>query len=145
MTRRAGLAYLASLAAALAFAAWTYLTLATDALDPLDATSRTPPPDLMAWQGQVLAAIAVLTLPVVVTVVVGVLAVWAARRRLHNLAWAMGIGAPLTWGATNIAKTVVARPRPNPRSASRFTGKIACRLSRLATDTNATPPDGRPP
>lgn len=113
MTRRAGLAYLASLAAALAFAAWTYLTLATDALDPLDATSRTPPPDLMAWQGQVLAAIAVLTLPVVVTVVVGVLAVWAARRRLHNLAWAMGIGAPLTWGATNIAKTVVARPRPD--------------------------------
>ena len=31
-----------------------------------------------------------------------------------------------------------------PRSASRLTGKIMCRLSRLATETNTWPDVGRP-
>lgn len=112
MTRRAGLAYLATVAAALAFAAWTWLALGTRALAGLDATSDAPAPDPWSWTGQVLAAIAVVTMPAVLWTVVGVLVVWAARRRLHNLAWAMGLAIPLTWGAVTLAKQLAGRPRP---------------------------------
>ena len=112
MTRRAGVAYLIALAAAAAFGLWTWLTLATTALTPLDATSFAPGVTRDSWAGQVLAAIAVVTTPTVAYVALGALTVWAVRRRLHNLAWASGISIPLLWGATTLAKQVVARPRP---------------------------------
>lgn len=105
------MAWLAALAAAAAFAVWTALTL-SGALAALDAPSATPPPDLLSWPGQVLAAIAVVTMPVVAVIGLGILAVWAFRRKLHNLAWAMGIAGPLSWGLTTLAKNLLARPRP---------------------------------
>lgn len=112
MTQRAGLAYLTTLAAGLAFAGWTWLALATDLLGPLDAAARTPGPDPWSWAGQVLAAIAVVTAPAVLHVALAILTVWAVRRRLHNLAWAVGLTMPLVWGTTTLAKTLASRPRP---------------------------------
>lgn len=107
-----GLAPVAFLAAALAFALWTWLALGTGAFAAADAASLTPGVDVASPWGQILAAIAVVTVPAVQFVGLGVLAVWAARRRLTNLAWASGLAIPLTFGATQLAKTTFARVRP---------------------------------
>ena len=55
---------------------------------------------------------AVVTAPAVLHVALAILTVWAVRRRLHNLAWAVGLTMPLVWGTTTLAKTLASRPRP---------------------------------
>lgn len=112
MRRRFGLAHVATLGLAVAFVVWTFLTLRTTAFARADATSLTPGVDAASPPGQVLAAIAVVTTPVVMYTLLAGLAVWAGRRRLTNLAWAAGLSIPLAWGSTQIVKLWVRRPRP---------------------------------
>ena len=67
----------------------------------------------MGTRGQILAAIAIVTTPTVVYTVLAAVTFWAARRRLHNLAWAMGASIPLGWGGAQLVKALVRRPRPD--------------------------------
>lgn len=109
--RRAGLAYLMAGAGAVAFALWTWV-VSTGVLAPLDAGSLTPGPDPASASGQIMAAIAVVTAPVVQYVVMAGLILWAVRRRLHNLAWASGATIVLVAAGSVGMKAWVARPRP---------------------------------
>lgn len=112
MTRRAGLALGATLVVAGCFALWTWLSLRTSAFASLDAMSLTPAPDVLSLEGQVLAGIALVSLPAVQAVGALALLVWAVRRRLQNVAWAIGMAIPFTWAGSTIAKALAGRPRP---------------------------------
>lgn len=113
MKRRIGLAHVALVATAVAFALWTWLVLGTSTFAAVDAASRRPGVDPMGTRGQILAAIAIVTTPTVVYTVLAAVTFWAARRRLHNLAWAMGASIPLGWGGAQLVKALVRRPRPD--------------------------------
>nr|NLI51681.1 phosphatase PAP2 family protein [Propionibacterium sp.] len=95
----------------LAFAAWT-LSARTRFLAELDATSLTPGVSLADGWGQLMAALSFLLHPAVTYTVVGVLSVWAWRRRLRNLAWALAATIPLGVGSERLLKSLVARERP---------------------------------
>lgn len=112
MRRRFGLAHVAAAVGAVAFGLWTWLTLGTTTFAAIDATSLRPGVDVMSARGQILAAIAVVTTPVVVYTLLAGVTVWAARRRLHNLALAIGLSIPLAWGGSTLLKLTVQRARP---------------------------------
>ncbi len=98
---------------AVAFAVWTWLTLGTTTFATIDGFSRRPGIDPMGARGQILAAIAIVTTPTVVYTLLAGTTFWAARRRLHNLAWAIGLSIPLGWGGAQVAKMLARRPRPD--------------------------------
>ncbi len=98
---------------AIAFALWTWLTLGTTTFATIDAFSQRPGIDPFGARGQILAAIAIVTTPTVVYTVLAGVTLWAARRRLHNLAWAVGMSIPLGWGGAQLTKLLVRRPRPD--------------------------------
>ena len=85
MGRHVGYAQGIALALAAAFAGWTWLTLRTSALRSVDAASLSPGVPAGSPFGQVLAAVAILTTPVVVFVA---LVLWrtADLRTLMGLA-----------------------------------------------------------
>lgn len=97
---------------ALAFALWTWLALTTTTFTALDATSLTPGVSLDEGWGQLTAALSFLLHPVVAYTVLGGLAMWAWRRRLLNLAWAIALAIPLGVGSERLLKLLVARERP---------------------------------
>ncbi len=99
---------------AIAFALWTWLTLGTTTFATIDAFSQRPGIDPFGARGQILAAIAIVTTPTVVYTVLAGVTLWAARRRLHNLAWAVGMSIPLGWGGAQLTKLLVRRPDPTP-------------------------------
>lgn len=107
---------------AAAFALWTWLALSTGVFARPDAAANTPGVDPASPAGQVLAAIAVVTTPVVSYCGLAVLTLWAARRHLHNLAWAIGLSIPLAWGGSQLAKVLVHRPGP-PTAAALITAE----------------------
>ena len=113
MGRHVGYAQGIALALAAAFAGWTWLTLRTSALRSVDAASLSPGVPAGSPFGQVLAAVAILTTPVVVFVALAGFSSWAARRRLRNLAWAGGLSIPLTWGTVQMLQLAFRRPRPD--------------------------------
>ncbi|MEL4503449.1 diacylglycerol kinase family protein [Luteococcus sp. H138] len=102
------------LAAALAlFIFWTWLTLCTDALAPLDALS-------LSWRlapgseaAQVWTAISIATLPGVFATILVLIAGWAWRRRLRNLALGLVLAVLLSWGGNFLLKRIFTRPRPS--------------------------------
>jgi len=112
MTRRIGNSTAIAVAGVFAFSLWTWLSLRRQAFAGLDAASLTPGVDARSPWGQVLAAAALVTTPVVLYVALASLAWWAARRRLSNLAWGVGLSIPLTWAAIEAIKAAVRRPRP---------------------------------
>ncbi|WP_342372358.1 diacylglycerol kinase family protein [Propioniciclava soli] len=112
MRAKIGPAHVFFLVTTALFILWTWLTLGTSALAGLDALSDGPGVDPASPWGQVLAAIAVVTVPVVQFVGLALLAFWASRRRLNNLAWAAGLAIPFTFGAYQGLKALFARPRP---------------------------------
>ncbi len=97
---------------ALAFALWTWLSLDTPTFAALDATSLTPGVSLDEGWGQLMAAVSFLLHPVVAYTTIGVLAAWAWRRRLRNLAYALALAVPLGVGSERLLKALVARERP---------------------------------
>lgn len=112
MTRRAPTAAIATAVAAILFALWTFLALRTDAFGALDSASTTPGVDPTSDWGQILAAVSIVTAPAVVFVALATMTVWAARRRLRNLAWALGTSVVLAWAAIESVKPTFRRPRP---------------------------------
>jgi diacylglycerol kinase family enzyme/membrane-associated phospholipid phosphatase len=97
---------------ALVFAVWTWLSIESTAFAALDATSRTPPVSLDEGWGQLMAALSFLLHPVVAYTTLGVLAAWAWRRRLRNLAFALLVSVPLGVGSERLLKALMARERP---------------------------------
>ncbi len=99
----------------LAFALWSWLTFSTTDLAALDATSTSPGVDLAGGWGQLTAALSFALHPFASYAAVVILAVWAARRRLRNLALALAIAAPLGWGSERLLKLAFGRERPANR------------------------------
>ena len=112
MNRRIGVAPAAALTAAVLFVGWTWLTLHTDALARLDAASLGPGVDVTSAWGQILAAFALVSSPYVVYPVLAGFALWAFRRRLSRLGWAMiasiAVGSIGAWAL----KALFGRRRP---------------------------------
>lgn len=96
---------------ALVFLVWTWLVLAgaLDALDRATLFSGLAPGSAAA---QIWAAIAIVTWPAVPYAAAAILGIWAHRRRLRNLAYALWLVIPLAWGSHLGLKALVARPRP---------------------------------
>lgn len=92
-----------------AFLLWTLLL---PHLEGLDALWPWEPPAQEHWLGQVGSAIAIVTSPNLVFAVLLVIAFWASRRQLTGLAAALVTGVALTFGASLLAKELVARERP---------------------------------
>ena len=122
MNRRIGVAPAAALTAAVLFVGWTWLTLHTDALARLDAASLGPGVDVTSAWGQILAAFALVSSPYVVYPVLAGFALWAFRRRLSRLGWAMiasiAVGSIGAWAL----KALFGRPRP-PDAAALITAE----------------------
>ncbi len=99
-------------ASTIALCLWTWLALGTDVLAPLDHHSHQAmlQPDSPA--AQIWAAIAIVTYPVVLAVVMTGVAIWAWRRRLRNLGNALLVSMALAWGGNWLLKQLFERPRP---------------------------------
>lgn len=112
MRRPFAVPLLMSSALGASFIAWTWLALGTGVLSAWDASVLTPGVSLQTGWGQVTAALSFVFNPWVVYPVLLVLAGWAWRRRLRNLAWALLLAAPLGASSSIILKTQFGRPRP---------------------------------
>lgn len=112
MTRKVGVAPASALVSGILFVLWTILTLRTSAFAGLDALSAGPGIDAGSYIGQILAAFAIASSPYVVYAVVAGFALWAYRRRLSRLTWAM-LASIVVGGAGGYAlKLLFARLRP---------------------------------
>lgn len=110
--RRPGLAPTAMVVMSLLFALWSWLTFSTGLFASFDATSLAQTVGPMSAWGQILAGIALITTPAVLSLGLAAATFWAGRRRLNHLAWAMGLAIPLVWGGSYLMKLVFHRQRP---------------------------------
>lgn len=94
----------------LAFGLWTAAT-AAGLLDRLDASVRVSAVDPRSTGGQLAEGFALLTHPFGLFALIGLLAVWAHRRRLRRLALALGLST-LGLPTTLLVRELEARPRP---------------------------------
>lgn len=95
-----------------AYVAWTTAAV-SGLLDRLDrAVLLDPPLDPAGGPFQVLASIGVVGAPVVLYAGLVVLAWWAYRRRLRELAWAILLAGVLSWAGIEVAKATLRMPRP---------------------------------
>ena len=101
------------IASTVAFAIWTWIALGTTWLTGLDDLSRTHRLTPGSPAAQVWAAISIVTLPGVLATGMLLVSMWAWRRRLRNLAWALVLSTALAWGGNHVLKAVFARPRPS--------------------------------
>lgn len=97
---------------AVAYAVWSVLTLHTQLLGGLDAAVAPPHVLLTSPLGQVAAAVALVTWPMLLYLVLLGTAVWAVRRRLRNLAVALLVAVVLAWGGEALTRQLIGRPRP---------------------------------
>jgi len=96
-----------------AFAGWTVLVVDTGLLSGLDASTRPPPIDVLSPVGQIAAAVALLTMPALVSLSLVGVALWAFRRRLRRLSAALLTSVVLGWGGSALLRLLVSRPRPS--------------------------------
>lgn len=94
-----------------AYTLWTLL-VAAGVFDAIDQRTLAPGLPATSTAAQIWAAIAIFTTPVVMYATLAVLAVWAFRRRLRNLAYALLLAIPLGWGSARVFKALFARERP---------------------------------
>lgn len=99
-------------AALVSFALWTWLALGTTLLSRLDALSQTWRLVPGSQAAEVWTAIAVVTLPGVFGTILVLIAGWAWRRRLRNLAVGLVLSVLLAWGGNHLLKRLFTRPRP---------------------------------
>ncbi|MCC2594558.1 phosphatase PAP2 family protein [Tessaracoccus sp. OS52] len=107
--QRARFTVFSAVAFAVAFTVWSLLL---PALDGVDGLWRLSPPPEQHWLGQIGSAIAIVSLPVVIYVVLLGLALWASRRQLTSLAGALVMAVALSFGASTLATELFARERP---------------------------------
>ncbi|WP_420176698.1 YegS/Rv2252/BmrU family lipid kinase [Luteococcus sp. OSA5] len=96
-----------------ALTAWTLGTFATDWLAPLDRVAARQHLTPGSPAAQVWEAIAVVTLPGLLAVLMVAVAAWAWRRRLRNLSMALLLSVSLAWASANLLKLLLGRPRPD--------------------------------
>ena len=96
---------------AVAYAVWTLL-VATGRLDTFDRRTVAPGLQPGSPAAEIWAAIAIVSAPLVVYVSLAVLGLWAFRRRLRNLAYALGLTIVLGWGSARGFKELLSRERP---------------------------------
>ncbi len=104
-------ALLITACAVVGFGVWTAL-VATDVLDSLDEALRAPRIDPDGALAQIAAAIAVLTWPGVMYLGLAIGAAWAYRRRLRQLALALFLVIPYSWGSALALAWILRRERP---------------------------------
>ncbi len=95
-----------------AFVGWTLLVLRWSPLRTLDDRWLPRPLDPTGPVAEVTAALALVTLPLLEYLVLLGLAVWAARRRLRQLAVALVLMVGLGWAGGDLLALAVGRPRP---------------------------------
>ncbi len=95
-----------------ALVGWTWLTFAFGPVQALDARWVAPPLDPLSPTAQIASAFSLLTWPGVTYAAVAGIAIWAFRRRLRQLAVALGLIIATTWATTTLLKLVFARARP---------------------------------
>ena len=98
---------------ALAFALWTWLTLSGHLPAWIDQSQQHLHLHEDTQWAEISTAIALDTHPLVVTVLLGVLAIWAWRRRLRNISVAIVVGVLLAWPVDSLIKVLAKRPRPH--------------------------------
>lgn len=96
-----------------AFVAWTVLVTSTDVIAHLDRQLLAPRIDALSVPGQILGTIAMLTWPVLVLGALVVVAIWAVRRRMRNLAAALALTALLAGLVPTVLRRLVRRDRPD--------------------------------
>lgn len=91
---------------------WTWLTFRSAPFQNLDRGFAPRPLDPASPAGQVAAAFALVTLPVLQYLLLLGLAWWASRRRLRQLAVSLVLMVLLGWGGSLPTRHLLGRPRP---------------------------------
>ena len=110
--RRSRTSVLITASLLVAFVGWSVLLFSWPAMLALDDRLVAPPLDPMSNQAQIAAAFALLAWPGLQYLALVGLAVWAYRRRLRALTYALLLTVALGWAAGSLIKWFVARPRP---------------------------------
>lgn len=113
MTRRRSRTSILIVASFLAaFVAWSLLLFLWPPFRALDERLVAPPLDPMSNAAQIMAAFALLTWPGLEYAALVGIAIWAYRRRLRALTFALLLTVALGWAATELLKVAVGRARP---------------------------------
>ena len=92
---------------------WTLLTLFWPPLDSFDLRTVAAPLDPGSVTAEIGSAFALLTWPGLLYGALGILAVWAFRRRLRQLSAALWLTIVLGWGLTGLLQLSIRRHRPD--------------------------------
>lgn len=103
-----------------AFCVWTSMVI-SGAVGWLDRTIVPPVIAPRSAAGQILETIALVTYPGIVFLAVAGYSIWAFRRRLRRLAWAIALTIPVGWGGYWLLKQVFRRARPDSPFADSLT------------------------
>ena len=95
-----------------AFVVWTWLTFSSSAFAAFDQRTLAPPLDPTSRAAEIGAAFALLTWPGFEYAALAVIALWAARRRLRQLAVALILVIIFSWGGVAALKLIFQRSRP---------------------------------
>lgn len=93
-------------------AVWTVLVVNTTVLAPLDHWAAREPVGPLSGLGQIAAAFALITEPLLVYLSLLVMAFWAFRNRMRNLATALALMVVIGWGGGALTRLLIGRPRP---------------------------------
>ena len=91
---------------------WSWLTFSSTLFADLDRSLAPRPLDPTSPTGQVAAAFALATMPVLQYLVILGLAWWASRRRLRQLAVSLVLMVLLGWGGSLLTRYLLGRSRP---------------------------------
>lgn len=95
-----------------AFVVWTWLTFTSPAFATFDQRTLAPPLDPTSRAAEIGAAFALLTWPGFEYAALAGIALWAARRRLRQLAVALILVITFGWGGVAALKLIFQRSRP---------------------------------
>ena len=95
-----------------AFVVWTWLTFSSSAFAAFDQRTLAPPLDPTSRAAEIGAAFALLTWPGFEYAALAAIALWAARRRLRQLAVALILVIVFSWGGVAALKLIFQRSRP---------------------------------
>ena len=95
-----------------AFVVWTWLTFSSSAFAAFDQRTLAPPLDPTSRAAEIGAAFALLTWPGFEYAAMAAIALWAARRRLRQLAVALILVIVFSWGGVAALKLIFQRSRP---------------------------------
>jgi diacylglycerol kinase family enzyme/membrane-associated phospholipid phosphatase len=95
-----------------AFLGWTALVMWWPPIDAMDARLVAPPLDQSSIVAQIASAFALLTWPGLEYLALVIIAIWAYRRRLRQLAVSLVLIVVLAWASADLLKLAFARARP---------------------------------